>query len=162
MSLDSWVYPAFQRLAALGLVNSAITGLKPWTRMECARLAEEAAESLQTANATDQEAAGLVTRLQQEFAYETSLLSGGHNLTANLDSLYVRTVSISGPALTNGDHFGQTVAYDFGRPYERGTNGQAGGSFEAAAGPLVIYVRAEYQHAPATLGYSDTVRDVMA
>jgi membrane-associated phospholipid phosphatase len=160
--LDSWVYPAFERLAALGLVNSAIMGLKPWTRMECARLAEEATESLQTADAQNQEAAGLVTRLQQEFAYETGLLSGGHNLTANLDSLYVRTVSISGPALTNSDHFGQTVAYDFGRPYERGTNGQAGGSFEAAAGPLVIYVRAEYQHAPATAGYSDTVRDVMA
>ncbi len=154
--LDSWVYPAFERLAALGLVNSAIMGLKPWTRMECARLAEEATESLQTANAPNQEAAGLVTRLQQEFAYETGLLSGGHNLTANLDSLYVRTVSISGPALTNSDHFGQTVAYDFGRPYERGTNGQAGGSFEAAAGPLVIYVRAEYQHAPAAPAYSDT------
>ena len=162
VSLDSWVYPAFERLAALGVVNSAIMGLKPWTRIECARLAEEATESLQTANAPNQDAAGLTTRLQQEFAYETSLLSGGHNLTANLDSLYVRTVSISGPALTDSYHFGQTVAYDFGRPYERGTNGQAGGSFDAAAGPLVIYVRAEYQHAPATAAYSNTVRDVIA
>ena len=160
--LDSWVYSTVERLAALRYVSSAILGLKPWTRMECARLTEEAAESLQSANAPNSGAAGLVARLQQEFGYETGLLSGGQNLTANIDSIYVRAVSISGPALTNGDHFGQTIGYDFGRPFERGTNGQAGGSFDAAAGPLVIYVRAEYQHAPATPSYSDTVRGVIA
>ena len=160
--LDSWVYPTFERLAALRYVNSAILGLKPWTRMECARLTEEAAETLQDAVKPSTEAAGLVNRLQQEFAYEVPLLSGGHNLTANLDSLYVRGVSISGPALTDSYYFGQTVAYDFGRPFERGTNGQAGGSFDASAGPLTIYVRAEYQHAPAAPSYSDTVRNVIA
>lgn len=160
--LDSWVYSAFERLAALRYVSSAIIGLKPWTRMECARLTEEAAESLQTAAKSESNAAELVTRLQQEFAYEVGLLSGGHNLTANLDSLYVRAVSISGPALTDSYHFGQTVAYDFGRPYERGTNGQAGGSFDASAGPLTIYVRAEYQHASAAPPYSDSARNVIA
>jgi len=160
--LGSWVYATFERLAALRYVSSAILGLKPWTRMECARLTEEAAETLQAANAPNSEAAGLVSRLQQEFAYEVPLLSGGHNLTANLDSLYVRAVSISGPALTDSYHFGQTVAYDFGRPFERGTNGQAGGSFDASAGPLTIYVRAEYQHAPAAPAFSDTARNVIA
>jgi len=160
--LDSWVYSTFERLAALRYVSSAILGLKPWTRMECARLTEEATESLQAADKPNSEAAGLVARLQQEFAYEVPLLSGGHNLTANLDSLYVRAVSISGPALTDSYHFGQTVAYDFGRPFERGTNGQAGGSFDASAGPLTIYVRAEYQHAPAVAAYSDTQRSAIA
>jgi membrane-associated phospholipid phosphatase len=160
--LDSWVYPVFERLAARRYVSSAILGLKPWTRMECARLTEEAAETLQAADVPNQEAAGLVTRLQQEFGYEVGLLSGGHNLTANLDSVYVRTVSISGPALTDSYHFGQTVAYDFGRPFARGTNGQAGGSFDAAAGPLVIYVRAEYQHAPAAPAFSDAAQKVIA
>jgi membrane-associated phospholipid phosphatase len=160
--LDSWAYSTFERLAALGYVSSAILGLKPWTRMECARLTEEAAESLQEADKPNREAAGLVTRLQQEFGYEGGLLSGGHNLTANLDSLYVRAVSISGPALTDSYHFGQTLAYDFGRPFERGTNGQAGGSFDASAGPLTMYVRAEYQHAPAVAAYSDTQRSAIA
>jgi membrane-associated phospholipid phosphatase len=160
--LGHWVYPTFERLAALRYVTSAILGLKPWTRMECARLTEEAAESLQGADQPNQEVAGLVARLQQEFGYEISLLSGGHNLTANLDSLYVRAVSISGPALTDGYHFGQTVAYDFGRPFERGTNGQAGGSFDASAGPLTLYIRAEYQHAPAAPAFSDTARNVIA
>ena len=160
--LDSWVYSTFERLAALRYVSSAILGLKPWTRMECARLTEEAVEALQVADRPNQEAAGLVARLQQEFGYEVGLLSGGHNLSANLDSLYVRGVSISGPALTDSYHFGQTVAYDFGRPYEQGTNGQAGGSFDAAAGPLVIYMRAEYQHAPAAPAYSDTIQSFIA
>ena len=160
--LDSWVYSTVERLAALRYVSSAILGLKPWTRMECARLTEEAAESLQATDKPNTEAAGLVSRLQEEFGYESGLLSGGHNLTANVDSLYVRAVSISGPALTDSYHFGQTVAYDFGRPFERGTNGQAGGSFDASAGPLTIYVRAEYQHGPAAPAFSDAARNVIA
>ena len=160
--LDSWVYSILERLAALRYVSSAILGLEPWTRMECARLTEEAAEALQAADKPDPEAAGLVTRLQQEFAYEVGLLSGGHNLTSNVDSLYIRAVSISGPALTDSYHFGQTVAYDFGRPFERGMNGQAGGSFDASAGPLTIYMRAEFQHAPAAPAFSDAARNVIA
>src|SRR6266403_1849400 len=87
---------------------------------------------------------------------------GGRNFTANLESVYARAVSISGPPLTYSFHFGQTVAYDFGRPFERGTNGQAGGSFSAAAGPLAIYVRAEYQHAPSAPPLTDAVRNVIA
>jgi len=147
--LDSWVYSALERLAALRAINTQIMGVKPWTRIECARLAEEAAERLQQGQTSnDEEAARIQTQLAQEFTYEINLLSGGHNLTANLESVYARAVSISGPALTDGFHFGQTVSYDFGRPFERGTNGQAGGSFSAAAGPLTLYVRAEYQHAP--------------
>ncbi|MGC2447173.1 MAG: phosphatase PAP2 family protein, partial [Candidatus Sulfotelmatobacter sp.] len=36
--LDSWVYPAMERLAALGLLRSDVIGMRPWTRLECARL----------------------------------------------------------------------------------------------------------------------------
>src|SRR5690348_4024691 len=34
--LDSWVYAAFDRLAALGYASSAYSGMRPWTRGECA------------------------------------------------------------------------------------------------------------------------------
>ena len=147
--LDSWVYPAFERLASLRVINTQIMGVKPWTRIECARLSQEASETLQQGQVSnDEEAAQVQRQLAQEFIYEINLLSGGRNLTANLESAYARTVSISGPALTDSYHFGQTVSYDFGRPFERGTNWEAGGSFSAAAGPLTLYVRAEYQHAP--------------
>jgi membrane-associated phospholipid phosphatase len=147
--LDSWVYSAFERLAALRAINTQLMGLKPWTRFECARLTAEAGETLQQGRVrNDEEAARLQARLAQEFAYESGLLDGGRNLTANLESVYVRAVSISGPALTDSYHFGQTISYDFGRPFERGSNGQAGGSISAGAGPLTLYARAEYQHAP--------------
>jgi hypothetical protein len=155
--LDSWVYAAFERLGALRYISTAMMGLKPWTRMECARLTEEAAENLPQRETLNEEAARLESRLSQEFAYEINLLGGGRNFTANLESVYGRAVSISGPPLTDGYHFGQTVAYDFGRPFERGTNGQAGGSFSAAAGPVALYVRAEYQHAPSAPGRSPAV-----
>jgi hypothetical protein len=130
--------------------------------MECARLSEEAGEALEQGRGGDEVAARLQARLSQEFAYESSRLGGGPNFRANLESAYVRTVSVSGPPLTDSFHFGQTVAYDFGRPFERGTNGQAGGSFSAAAGPFVFYVRAEYQHAPSAPALSDAVRNVIA
>jgi membrane-associated phospholipid phosphatase len=158
--LDSWVYAALERLSALGYISTQVMGLKPWTRIECARLTDEASESLegrQENGASGEDAVRLEAALEREFSYETGLLGGGRNLTADLDSIYARAVSISGPALADSYHFGQTVAYDFGRPFERGTNAQAGGSFEAAAGPLAIYVRAEYQHAPSAPGLSPAV-----
>ena len=160
--LDSWVYPAFEKLAALGYVTTSMAGMQPWTRMECARLTEEAGENLQQDQNPSERVADLQASLQREFAYEENLLSGGRNFTANVESIYARVVSISGPALTDGYHFGQTVSYDFGRPFERGTNGQAGGSFRAAAGPLAFYVRAEFQHAPSAPAPSDAVREIIA
>jgi membrane-associated phospholipid phosphatase len=158
--LDSWVYEALDTLVGLGYVNSAMEGLRPWTRIECANLTEEASEALQNQSGSGV-ADQLLARLRQEFSYETGLLSGGRNLTAGFDSAYTRTVSISGPPLTDGFHFGQTISYDFGRPYERGTNLQDGGSFSASAGPLTLYVRAEYQHAPSAPAPSEAVVDLI-
>jgi len=162
VALDNWEYSGFERLAAMGYIHSEIMGLKPWTRMECARLTDEAAEELSGRADPNSEAAKLIERFQKEFAYELSLLSGGHNLTANLESIYARTVSISGQDLSDSFHFGQTLSDDFGRPFERGTNLQDGGSFSAAAGPLVVSVRAEYQHAPSAPPYSNVTANAMA
>jgi membrane-associated phospholipid phosphatase len=33
VSLDSWVYPLFDRLIATGAINDAIVGMRPWTRL---------------------------------------------------------------------------------------------------------------------------------
>jgi membrane-associated phospholipid phosphatase len=146
VQLDSWVYPAFERLAAFRYINTQVMGLKPWTRIECARLTEEAGESLQHDERAGQEVVALQGRLRNEFNHDLSLLDGGRNVTASLDFLYIRGVSISGPALTDSYHFGQTINNNFGRPFERGTSGQAGGSFSATAGALMVYLRAEYQY----------------
>jgi hypothetical protein len=160
--MDSWVYPAIEKLAGLGYIRSALMGQKPWTRMECARLTEEAGDVLQEHPSADSSSVELHDRLRSEFAYEVNLLSGGTNLTANIESVYARAVSISGPALTDGYHFGQTISNDFGRPFERGTNGQVGASFSAAAGPLTVYIRTEYQHSPSAPALSDSLRNFEA
>jgi membrane-associated phospholipid phosphatase len=162
VELDSWVYPAMDRLAGLGYVHTAMQGLRPWTRMQVALLVEEATEMLQEHEIRGDGAAELVMRLRGEFAYELGMLDGGRNMSAGIESVYTRAVSISGPALTDGFDFGQTLSYDFGRPYERGTNLQEGGSFRAEAGPIAIYVRAEYQHAPEAPAPSEAVLNFIA
>ena len=40
--LDSWVYPALERLSSMGYIPSQIIGLRPWTRRECMRQIQEA------------------------------------------------------------------------------------------------------------------------
>src|SRR5467141_1539996 len=42
--LDSWIYPALDRLIGMGMTESGFTGVRPWTRSECARILTEAAD----------------------------------------------------------------------------------------------------------------------
>jgi len=123
---------------------------------------DKAKNVLSVLHPLSEDAPELLSRLEEEFSFEIGLQDGRANLNASLESAYGRTVSISGPALTDSYHFGQTVSYDFGRPFERGTNGQAGGAFRAEAGPFAVYVRAEYQHAPSAPAPSQAVLNVIA
>src|SRR5207248_6046045 len=92
--LDSWVYPAFDRLAAMGYVKTAFMGLRPWTRMECARLVEEAKDH----DDTDRSAVrGYVDALKQEFSAELN----GVRRQAVVESIYTRLTGISGQPLTD-------------------------------------------------------------
>jgi len=147
--LDSWVYPAFDRLAALGYVRSAFLGIRPWTRMECARLLGEASERLQSESGRRGMGQSLYAALAQEFADETARFHGAQNVAVGLDSVYARTTQISGTPLRDGYHFGQTIVNDSGRPYWTGFNAVSGVSAHAVAGPLAFSVQGEYQHAPA-------------
>src|SRR5258707_13103210 len=42
--LDSWIYPALDRLAGGGMIDTGFSGVRPWTRSECARLLTEASD----------------------------------------------------------------------------------------------------------------------
>jgi len=154
--LDSWIYPALDRLAALGYIDTAILGLRPWTRLECARFLSEAAEH-RVDGEDSSESAKLYDSLAHEFAYEESLMAGERNVRAQLESIYARFTNVSGPPLTDNYHFGQTIVNDFGRPFERGFNNVEGLSAWAAAGRFVFYVRGEYQHAPSAPAPSQAV-----
>jgi len=145
--LDSWVYAALERLAALGYVKTDTLGIRPWTRLECARLLSEAGE-LQPETDAPAEVQELYTALSGEFAHDFDLMSGESNRTAQLESVYFRALGISGKPLTDNYHFGQTILNDYGRPYQQGFNSIAGVSGWTTAGPFVIYTRGEYQYAP--------------
>ncbi len=143
--LDSWVYSAFDRLAALGYVQTDFVALRPWTRMECARLVMEASD--RTADSeSDSEVAALYRSLSTEFALELRREDGAPNSGLQVESIYSQTIGIAGQPLTDGYHFGQTIVNNFGRPYGEGTNSYTGAALRAQAGWLAFYVRGEYQH----------------
>lgn len=161
--LDSWVYAAFERLAALGYVDSAMLGERPWTRRECVRLLEEVEDHLLERGADPPPAVErLYEALRREFALETGQLNAGKYRAAQVESLYLRVTAISGAPLTDGYHFGQTITNDFGRPYAEGANVVLGGSGWAAWGPMAGYVRGEYQHAPAMAALPAAARQFIA
>ncbi len=148
--IDSWIYPALLRLAALGYIKSDIEGMRPWTRMECARLVEEAEDKIADRPSAGAEASQLYESLEKEFAREISLLGGGNNRDAELESVYTRVTGISGAPLRDGFDFGQSIINDDGRPYAEGFNNVTGASGWASDGPLIAYVQGEYQHAPSS------------
>jgi hypothetical protein len=61
--------------------------------------------------------------------------------------------------LNDSYHFGQTIINNDGRPYQRGFNSYDGFSGWAAESRFAIYVRGEYQHAPAAPGFSQDTQD---
>jgi membrane-associated phospholipid phosphatase len=157
--LDSWVYPALDRLAAMGLVDSAFAGMRPWTRLECARLVSEARDR---AEDSDGAPTGLMDQLEREFQPELEGGAGRGETTARLESLYFRGEQISGTPLRDGYHFAQTQINDFGRPYGQGWNSLTGFSAYTSWGPWVGYVRGELQTAPSVPAYPLSVRQFVA
>ena len=159
---DSWVYPMFDRLAALGFVKTAYAGVRPWTRMECARLLQDAEDDLRAENIEGSETAKIYIELSREFHDELGRLEGEANVGVSLDSLYTRATQISGKPLTDGFHFGQTLTNDYGRPYGQGFNSVAGFSAHAVAGPFSFAVQGEYQSAPAVTSYPLATQQAIA
>ncbi len=142
--LDSWVYPALERLAALNLVDSGFAGMRPWTRRECARLVSEAGDHLADAHGNSDDAQEIVTELEREFRTE---IDGAEQGVFRVESLYSRVEYISGTPVNDGYHFGQTQINDFGRPYGKGWNTATGFSAYATQGRWVSYFRGEVQTA---------------
>ena len=162
MPLDSWVYPAFDRLIALGYVHTGFEDMRPWTRMECARLVVEAQDQINEDDPEQNEASRLYHSLQREFSWEEDLLGGGDNASLQPESAYSRSTEIAGQPLNDGYHFGQTLINDYGRPYEQGFNNVSGFSAWAEDGPFAGYFRVEYQHAPGATALPASARQAIA
>lgn len=157
--IDSWVYPAFDRLAAIGFLDAAIMGLRPWTRAECARLVASAAVSFDNLNASAIDTT-LYDRLRQEFQPELS--GGGTSVDAHVEEVYARIGVLTGQPLADDYHFAKTIVNDYGRPFGHGANAVTGTAAQATYGPIAAYVRAEYQHAGTLPALGSTVLQTVA
>jgi membrane-associated phospholipid phosphatase len=153
--LDSWIYQAFDRLAALGYIPSEMIANRPWARMEGARLVREAQSQIHEADLEpDTVLVRILGQLRQEFAFELAALDGNSNVGAQLESAYARTTPIWGRPLRDSFDFAQTLYDDFGRPYGQGFNAIAGFSARAETGPLAWYFRGEYQYSSSITPYT--------
>jgi len=166
--MDSWVYPALDRLAAMGFLPSQSIAIRPWSRVECARQVAEASEML-AANDTEgnhfsrseqNEAERLLDALRREFEGEARANEANESIA--LESVYTRYGNIAGPALADSYHFGQTWWNDFGRPLGRGGSALLGFSAHATEGRMLIYGREEMQHGPGAPAYSSNVEQLIA
>lgn len=107
--LDSWVYPAMDKLAGLGLVDSVLQGTRPYTRLEGARQVGEALSKAHSGQ-TPVVARELLGRLQGFFKDElgdagTTATSYIKPRAIQLDYLY-RDGQDSAIAGTNARQFG--------------------------------------------------------
>jgi len=148
--MDSWVYPALDRLHGLGYLNSGFLGLRPWTRRSIQRMLDETSQA--DGIAKNSQAVEILAALRREFGVEEE--NGQGELSYGCEGLYTRFQGISGLSLRDSFHLGQTLINDYGRPYQPGFNTVDGVSGSAEFGRFSLYARGEYQHAPSAAGYS--------
>jgi hypothetical protein len=151
--VDNWIYPALDRLHALGYVDSAFLGLRPWTRLSIAHMLELSADNIET-DANNDEARGIYLAVLREVKpdsdHETSVL----HPRPELESVYSQFRGIAGTPLRDSFHLGQTIIDDYGRPYEHGFSNFTGFSARIEAGRFSFYYRGEFQHDSSAPGYS--------
>jgi hypothetical protein len=139
-------------------------GMRPWTRVECARLVQEAGDLMDAGRRgpAPNVARQLQIDLKKEFQAELDALAGGKERSIRVESVYANLGGINGKPLNDSYHFGQTIINNFGRPYQEGFNSYDGASGYATFGRFTIYARGEYQHAPSAPAYSLSVRQAIA
>jgi len=155
--LDSWVYPALDRLRGLGYLDTAFLGIRPSTRRSIQRMLDEVSEEENVP--ADSQAAEIVAALAREFGSEES---DEDDLSYGCEQLYTRQQGIAGLTLRDSYHLGQTIANDYGRPYQPGFNTVDGAAGSAEFGRFSLYARGEYQHAPSAVGYSPALVAILA
>lgn len=164
--VDSWMYPAMWRLYALGYVDSAFLGLRPWTRASVQHMLEEAETRLEQADTNHDSAAdqaqGIYEAVSRQLRTDEEGPCGPHEGRATIESVYSMGRGISGTPLRDSYHLGQSIINDYGRPYANGFNNYSGVSGYATAGRFAFYVRTEYQGAPSAAGYSPALAQELA
>ena len=126
--------------------------MRPWTRRSLLHILERSSDDV--LNSNDNEAIEIYESLHHELSSQG--LDGLSEMSAvyGIQSAYTRVTGIAGPPIRDSFHLGSSIVNDYGRPYAQGFNNVTGFSSLNEAGRFSLYVRAEYQHAPASNGYT--------
>ena len=151
--VDNWIYGALDRLHALGYVDTAYLGLRPWTRLSIAHMLERSADRI-TSDKNNETARTIYFAILREVRPEIDRTTSPEKPHVELESVYTVMRGIGGLPLRDSYHLGQSIVNDYGRPYENGFNSYSGFSARAEAGRFSLYWRGEFQHAPSAAGYS--------
>lgn len=154
--VDNWIYPALDRLHALGYVDTAYIGLRPWTRLSIAHMLALSADDIETGTNND-EAREIYLCVLREIQPDSDHGTQLFHPRAELESVYTLLRGVSGTPLRDSFHLGQSIINDYGRPYGSGFNNSTGISAHTEAGSFSLYLRGEVQHAASAVGYSSTL-----
>jgi hypothetical protein len=153
--VDSWVYPAMDRLYSLGFADTMFLGMRPYTRQSLAHILAETHDDV--ADSDDDNAKEILAAVEHYLQDEPMDGITPRGTVYGTETAYTRLLGISGQTLNDSYHLGQTIVNDYGRPYQPGFNAIAGFSELAEQGRFSFYFRGEYQHAPGAAGYSQTL-----
>ena len=156
---DSWVYPAMLRLYSLGYVDTIFISMRPWTRQSIVHALQESSESIRQGS---DEAKEILASLDRELSTEMPPFGVERGTVHGVQSVYTRVLGIAGTPLRDSYHLGQTIVNDYGRPYQTGFNNITGTSTLSEHGRFSLYVRGEFQHSPASQGYSPQLADKLS
>jgi hypothetical protein len=158
ISLDSWVYPALERLYGMGYIDTMYLSLRPYTRRSVMHMLRYSGDTIMQDN--NEQAQDILAKLLAELGAEKPANLTNRGLVYGVHQVYDRAMYINGQTLRDSYHIGQTISNDYGRPYEPGFNNIVGASYLAEVGRFSFYARAEYQHAPSsTNGYQQPLLD---
>ena len=157
--VDSWVYPAVMRLYALGYIDNVFLGMRPWTRASLSSMLDDTEDRIEEVDEgpITSEAEEIYDALRRELRSDVEDSCLANKGSVHVESVYSVIRGMSGTPLRDSYHLGSTIVNDYGRPYADGFNNYSGASGYASAGRFVLYVRGEFQGAPAAAGYSSAL-----
>ncbi len=158
--VDSWVYTEVLRLYSLGYIDTAFINMRPWTRRSLLHMLQASSDDIMS-DGNDQ-AVEILAKLNDYLTAETPAAIYSRGAVYGLETAYTRMLGIDGQTLRDSYHLGQTIANDYGRPYEPGFNNITGFSTVNEVGRFSLYLRGEYQHAPSGGGYSQALTSFLS
>ncbi|HKR28480.1 MAG TPA: hypothetical protein VJS11_13545, partial [Acidobacteriaceae bacterium] len=101
--MDSWMYPALDRLHALGYLDTAFLGLRLWTRLSIAHMLQMSADRIDSDTNND-EAKQIYLAVLREVQPDIDNASEVMHPTGELDQVYEQVRGISGLPLRDSYH----------------------------------------------------------